>query len=321
MELKRNPHNLSQTEYDLLVIGGGIYGACVAWDATLRGLSVAIVEQADFASATSANSLKIIHGGFRYLQSADIRRMRESVRERRTLMRIAPHLVHPLPVLIPTFKRLMQRKEILTFAMMINDVIGFDRNRGSESQKRIPRSRMVSRSEVARTLPGLGERGVTGGVLVYDAQVYNSERLVISFLRSAAEAGAELCNYMQVTGFLRNGDSVIGVKAQDTLTGDEIEIRAKAVVNTSGPWFNRVLGLLGEHQSSTEASFATAMNIVIGRQLFEDYAVGIPSRRENGDASGNESNQYLFVSPWRGRSLIGTAYSQYTGRPEDLKFT
>ena len=93
MELKRNPHSLSQTEYDLLVIGGGIYGACVAWDATLRGLSVAIVEQADFASATSANSLKIIHGGFRYLQSADIRRMRESIRERRTLMRIAPQVL------------------------------------------------------------------------------------------------------------------------------------------------------------------------------------------------------------------------------------
>ncbi len=105
--MNRDLTQLASNKYDLLVIGGGIYGACVAWDATLRGLSVALTEQADFGHATSANSLKTIHGGLRYLQHLDFKRMRESIRERRTLMRIAPHLVHPLPCLMPTFGHLM----------------------------------------------------------------------------------------------------------------------------------------------------------------------------------------------------------------------
>lgn len=108
--MKRNLTELTNNYYDLLIIGGGIYGACLAWEATLGGLSVALVEKADFGAATSANSLKTIHGGLRYLQHADLKRMRESIHERTTLMRIAPHLVHPLPVLIPTYGHGMIRK-------------------------------------------------------------------------------------------------------------------------------------------------------------------------------------------------------------------
>jgi glycerol-3-phosphate dehydrogenase len=137
--VKRNLVQLTSNIYDLLVIGGGIYGAWVAWDATLRGLSVALVDKGDFGSATSSNSLKIIHGGFRYLQHGDFRRMRESIGERRNLMRVAPHLVHPLPVLIPTYGHWMQRKELLTLALAMNDLIGVDRNWGNDPQKYIPR--------------------------------------------------------------------------------------------------------------------------------------------------------------------------------------
>src|SRR5262245_2513348 len=121
--MKRELRNLTQNVYDLLIVGGGIYGACTAWDASLRGLSVALIERADFGSATSANSLKIIHGGLRYLQHADFRRMRASIRERTTLMRIAPHLVHPLPVLIPTYGHRMHGKEVFRLAFMVDGLM------------------------------------------------------------------------------------------------------------------------------------------------------------------------------------------------------
>jgi len=126
--MKRDLNKLAEATYDLLIIGGGINGACAAWDAGLRGLSVALVDKGDFGAATSANSLKIIHGGLRYLQQLDFRRMRQSIKERTIFMRIAPHLVHPLPFLIPTHGHLMHGRELLSLALMTNDLVGFDRN-------------------------------------------------------------------------------------------------------------------------------------------------------------------------------------------------
>jgi glycerol-3-phosphate dehydrogenase len=124
----RNLTNLSRHTYDVLVIGGGIYGACVAWDAALRGLSVALVEKGDFGHATSSNSLRVIHGGLRYLQHGDIRRVRRSIQERAAFMRIAPHLVHPLPILIPTYGHSLRGKEIFSIALLVNEILGFDQN-------------------------------------------------------------------------------------------------------------------------------------------------------------------------------------------------
>ncbi|HCF25735.1 MAG TPA: glycerol-3-phosphate dehydrogenase/oxidase, partial [Cyanobacteria bacterium UBA11049] len=121
--MQRDLTKLSQNVYDLLIVGGGIYGACVAWDASLRGLSVALVEKADFGCATSANSLKMIHGGLRYLQHGDLKRMRESICDRRILMQIAPHLVHPLPVVVPTYGHGIKGKEVMTIALAINDMV------------------------------------------------------------------------------------------------------------------------------------------------------------------------------------------------------
>ena len=213
--MERDPSKLQRNKYDLLVIGGGIYGACVTWDAALRGLSVALVEKGDFASATSANSLKIIHGGLRYLQHGDFKRMRESIRERRTLMEIAPHLVHPLPVLIPTFGHGMQGREVLSLALMINDLIGFDRNRLDDPEKHICRGRVISRRECLELLPGIHKKDLTGGAIFHDAQVYNSERLVLSFIRSAEKAGAELANYVEVTGFIQNSSRHSLVNSRD----------------------------------------------------------------------------------------------------------
>ncbi len=156
--MKRDITRLSRDVFDVAIIGGGIYGASVARDAALRGLKVALVEQADFGSATSANSHKIIHGGLRYLQHGDLKRMRESIRERSILLRVAPHLVFPLPVLIPTYRDLLQGKLAMAVALKLNDLIGFDRNRDLEPQKRISRGHVISKAECLRLCPGLDQR-------------------------------------------------------------------------------------------------------------------------------------------------------------------
>lgn len=318
--MKRDLAQLSTNVYDLCIIGGGIYGACVAWDAALRGLSVALVEKADFGSATSANSLKIIHGGLRYLQHADFKRMRESICEQRTLMRIAPHLVHPLPVLIPTYGHGIHGKEVFSLALMINDLIGLDRNRLEDPQKHIPPGRTISRREVMLQVPEIRQQNLTGGVVFYDAQVHNSERLVLSFLRSAEKAGADLANYAEVTRFLKDRDNITGVETKDVLTGDHFNIRAKTVVNTSGPWVDRVLSLLNGCKPPSTALFAKAINLIT-RPLFQTYAVGISGKNKYHDEDTliNKGTRFLFITPWRGHSLIGTAYKAYDGEPDDLK--
>jgi glycerol-3-phosphate dehydrogenase len=318
--MKRNLTQLANKLYDLVIVGGGIYGACIAWDAALRGLRASLVEKSDFSSATSANSLKIIHGGLRYLQHADFKRMRESIREQRTLMRIAPHLVHALPVMIPTYGHGIRGKELLSLALVVNDVINFDRNLLSDPKYRRPRGRVISRREALHLLPGIKQEGLTGGGIFYDAQVYNSERLLLSFLRSAEKAGARVANYVEVTGFLQQGNCVTGVKARDVLTGDPFDIRARTVVNTCGPWVNRVLGLLNGRRLEAPVRFAKAINVVT-RPLFQTFAVGIPGENHyrDSDAVINKGNRLLFITPWRGLSLVGTAYALYNEDPDDLK--
>ncbi len=307
--MKRNLATLTNTVYDVLIIGGGIYGACVAWEASLRGLTVALVEKSDFGSATSANSLKTIHGGLRYLQNADFKRMRESIHERKTLMRIAPHLIHPLPVLIPAYGHGTKGKEALSIAMAINDLVSCDRNQLQDRQKHIPRGRVISRQECERVIPGIKTEGLTGAAIFHDAQVYNSERLTLAFLKSATEAGAQIANYVEVNGFVQQGNCITGVQAEDVLSGNTFDIQAKTVVNTTGPWINRVLGLLKGGHPGAKVGLAQAMNLVT-RQLFDTYAVGL---------SG--SNRLFFVSPWRGKSMIGTWQAVYHQEPDQFKIS
>ena len=314
--MKRNLVQLSENVYDLAIVGGGIYGACLAWEASLRGLSVALLEKADFGSATSANSLKIIHGGLRYLQQADFKRMRESIQERTTLMRIAPHLIHPLPIVIPTYGHGIKGREALGLAMKINDLIGCDRNLLKDQQKHIPNGRLISPQECQNLLPAIPNQRLTGGAIFHDAQVYNSERLTLAFIHSAEQAGVTVANYTEVIGFLQIGNCVTGVQVKDTLTGDQFEIRAKMVVNTCGPWINKVLSLLNQQQQP-KTLFAKAMNLVVRKPLFGAYAAGISSSA----GASNQPNRFLFIAPWRDKSMIGTYYAAYDGNPKDFKIT
>jgi glycerol-3-phosphate dehydrogenase len=273
--MKRDLASLEQQTYDLVVVGGGIYGACIARDAALRGLSVALLEQGDFGQATSANSLKIIHGGLRYLQDGNPRLVRLMARERKAWLTVAPHLVQPLPCLMPTTRNLSRSRLVMGAGIRLNDALTYDRNREMDSSQEIPAARLLSRDEFVRLLPSLPADGVTGGVLWHDAQVNNTERLLLAVLASAAAAGAALANYVEVTGLRRSGDVVSGVVARDRLSGKEMDVRAPLVLLCAGGWTGSLLERFGLTQKKGAPHPSLAVNIVT-RQLAADYAFALP---------------------------------------------
>lgn len=318
--MKRDLTQLANKEYDVLIIGCGIYGACVAWDATLRGLSVALIDKGDFGSATSANSLKIIHGGLRYLQDANLKLMRTMIYERTTWMRIAPHLVHPLPCLMPTSKKKFTRNKLaMSTALWMNDLVSYDRNQDMDIQKHLPNGRIISRTECLKLLPGMKSDNLNGGAIWYDAQMYNSERLLLSFVLAATEAGADAANYVEMVDFLKDESRVIGAKVKDVLTNEPFDIRAKLVVNCAGSWVDSILGFLNNRATKPKFRLSVAMNLVT-RQLLTTHAVGV-SNGYNGNGHSASQSQMFFIVPWHQYSLIGTIHIPYAGKPQDLQIT
>jgi glycerol-3-phosphate dehydrogenase len=320
--MRRDVSALTQGMYDVIVIGGGIFGICVAWDATLRGLSVALLEQGDFAHATSANCFKIVHGGFRYLQHADLYRIRESSRERSILLRIAPHLVHPLPIVIPTYGHRMQGKETLRAALWVYSLMTFDRNRGLRDPRQwIPRGDVLSREETLKLFPGLSRERLTGAAVFYDGQMYSAPRLALSFLRAAVNAGADAANYVEATGFLKNKAHIYGVKARDLLSGNELEIRGRVVINAAGPWAEGVLQRSMGLGLNPPFSYSRDAYLSVKRRLTQTYALAVPGRTKDPDALLSRGNRHLFIVPWNNHTLIGVWHRVYKGAPDQVSIT
>jgi glycerol-3-phosphate dehydrogenase len=316
--MRRDPAQLADREFDVVVVGGGVYGLCAAWDAALRGLSVALIERADFGGATSGNSLRIIHGGLRYLQHADLRRMRESICDRRLFLRIAPHLVHPLPFFIPTYGRGLRGRGAFAAALALADLVGRDRNRGVDADRRLPAGRVVSRADCLRRFPALEAADLTGAAIYYDCQMSSSERLIVSIARAAADAGAALANYVEAVGFLARDGRVSGVRARDVLADAAFEIRARVVLNAAGPWVDRVLDLLGPAPRRPRVALSRAFNVEVDRPLSQGFALGVYGRRsfDDRDALLNKGSRLLFLTPSATGSMIGTVHLPHAGSPD-----
>ena len=310
--MQRDIRRLANQTFDVLVIGGGIHGAMTAWDAALRGLSVGLIERADFGSGTSQNSLKIIHGGLRYLQDGNFSRIRTLARERTVWMKIAPHLVHPLPCLLPTRHQLNRNRLVMSLALRTNDLISFDRNRTSDPQKRLPDGKIISRQELSRLLPGYDARTATGAAVWYDAQIYNSERLLFEFIRSAADAGAQVANYVEAIDLLEQEDQITGVRAKDAVTGESFDIHSRVVINCTGAWMN---DLLAKAARPSDYAPSVAMNVIVD-QIWPGIAAGLPSRPTDG-----RSPQILFIVPWQDQSMIGTWHIPWKLGPETFRIS
>jgi glycerol-3-phosphate dehydrogenase len=318
--LKRRLADLTGRQHDLIVVGGGAFGACAAWEAASRGLSVALVEKGDFCSATSANHLKVVHGGIRYLQHLDFKRVRESCHERSALLRIAPHLVRPLPIVMPTYGRGLDGKSVLRAGLGLYDLLAFDRNAGiADESRRIPRGRILSRDECLALYPGLESRDLTGAGFFYDGQFHNPPRLVLAFLQSAVAAGAHVANYAEAVGFVQDGSRVQGIKVRDRLGADELEIRGKIVLNAAGPWTEGLLGLARGARLPERPTFSRDAGFVVRARRTGDCAVAVRVGTKDPDAVLSRQGRHVFLVPWRDYTLVGVWHVVHRSSPEDVR--
>lgn len=298
----RDLPRLAEREFDALVVGGGIYGLAIAYDAAQRGLSIALIERADFGAATSFNHLKTIHGGLRYLQSAEFRRMRESILERRAFARIAPRWIVPLPFVMPARPSLTRNPIALKTALAIDALLSRDRNEELDPSRYLPSSRMVSGSECRELFDG-AIADVASAALWYDYQTVHGDRLTLAFAKAAAVCGAVLANYTEATAPLRPGATLGGVRARDTLAEQTFDIRARVIVNAAGPWGATLFAGAAER---TQWPLLKAMNLVTSRPARRAALVG-----------ATRGGRALVLLPWQGRAVVGTSESGDLRRPDD----
>jgi glycerol-3-phosphate dehydrogenase len=303
----RDPGRVSSDTYDLLVVGGGIHGLTIAYEAAARGLRTAQVVAGDFGSAASFNHQKTAHGGLRALQALRIRRAREAVRERRTLARIAPWLLRPLPFIIGTYRSVLRNRLALRAAFKLDAWIGRDRNEGVEPELHLPAARLVSKAATLRLFPGVHPEKLTGGAQWYDYQMVESDRLTLAFAAAADRAGADLANYVEAVAAIRDGNRIGGMTVRDRLTGAQLEIRARVVVNAAGSMAGTVMRMLGV---ARPLPLLKAMNLVTSKRA-SDIALAAPA----------SDGRMLTLVPWHGRAIVGTSQSASLVEPGDAGVT
>jgi glycerol-3-phosphate dehydrogenase len=290
----------AEADLDVLVVGGGVVGAGVALDAVSRGLSTALLEERDLASGTSSRSSKLIHGGLRYLEMFDFGLVREALQERGLLLtRIAPHLVRPVPFLYPLHHT--WERPYVGAGLALYDGMAMFGSRAGKYDMGVPKHKHLFRRQVARMAPDLRTDELTGAIRYYDCQV-DDARLVMNIARTAAAYGAHIASRTKVTGFLREGDRVVGVTARDLENDVDLEVRARVVINAAGVWTDEIQDLVGgEGALHVEAS--KGIHLVVPRDRI---------RSETGFITKTEKS-VLFVIPWGRHWIIGT-----TDTPWDL---
>ncbi len=305
---RRNIERLGAEEFDLVVIGGGITGAGVALDSAGRGLRTALVERADFSSGTSSRSSKIVHGGLRYLQQREIRLVYEALSERQRLLRLAPHLVHPLPHLLPVLgpsktKAVVKlRTRAISSALWMYDLTGAARI-GKLHRK-------LSAAKTLERAPWLNPEQVAGGFIYYDARA-DDARLTLELVKTAAlDHGAVVANYVEVTGIGHSGAGgyIERVEVRDRLSGTEHAIKSGVVVNASGVWVDEVRSM---DESSHPRALRPAKGVHISlprSKLPADLAVVLP-------VPGDKRS--IFIVPWNDHVYVGTTDTDYDGPLDD----
>ncbi|GAC1401540.1 MAG: glycerol-3-phosphate dehydrogenase [Chloroflexota bacterium] len=296
-EIARVPASVDKNPFDLIIVGGGINGCGIARDAALRGLRVLLLEKSGIGSGTTSWSTRLIHGGLRYLEHYEVSLVRESLREREILLRIAPHLVRPLPFLIPIYKGEKRSPALIRMGMVSYDLLSFG--------KSLERHHMLSREEALREEPGLEPDGLLGAARYYDAQVQYPERLALENVLDARDNGATILTHARVDGFLWDGNAVTGVQFTDLLEGTGHSARAAITINATGPWLDALM------QEADDTSPRPMIGGTKGSHIVVRSFPGAPHEALYVEA--RENGRPYFIVPWNGLYLIGTTDFRYAG--------
>ncbi len=300
----------SPQKYDLIIVGGGIYGIFLALEAGRRGLRSVLLEKDTWGAGTTGGWLRILHGGLRYLQTMDLPRFYESVRERRWYMQLFPELVRPLPCVMPLYRDHSHSPLIMRAALAANDVLSAHRNRGVPSGNHLPRGRVLSAEDVRSMLPFAETAGLRAGALWYDAMAIEPEGLLSALLGWAKSLGADSHEAMEAISVLDDGARVTGVEAVSGEDGVHSTFLASVVVNMTGHWslaFAQSAGLdLGQSRR-----LSWAWNVLFDVPYNSDAAAAVAARRPGA--------QTFFIVPWRGRALVGTGHAPLPPGSEDAQ--
>lgn len=283
--------------FDVIVIGAGINGSAIARDAAMRGLTVLLIEKDDVSNATSAWNSRMIHGGLRYLEHYEFDLVRESLREREWLLHAAPHLVRPLPFMMPFLRRDKRSPWLLRMGMLAYEALSYD--------KSVPHFRLYSKRGALAKAPGLDPAQLRGGALFYDAQVDFAERLSVENVLSAREHGAQVLTHTKATRLLIEDRTVAGVEYTDLLRGATSSARAKVTVNATGPWADELLEGLPAHDKPLIGGTK-------GTHLVVDTFPGAPKGCAMYYEAASDGRPVLVI-PWQGRFLIGSTDIRYHG--------
>jgi len=297
--MKRFIEDYRNESFDIIVIGGGITGAAVAYDAASRGLSVALVEKNDFGWATSAATSKVIHGGLRYLKNLEFGLVRASLSERRIMENIAPNFVYPMNFMFinPTF--------VMKIGLFVYDLLAFDKGFTWDKSKKIRNHYPLSRERVIEEEPNVKRYGLKDARVYYDCLSIFPERLTLAFIKSAVRYGAKVSNYTKVENFIiEDGNRVSGIAVRNLLDNRSHTIRGKLTINCTGPWADIVLKLAKKGVSSDKIRRSEGIHLIV-KKLINAHSVGTMTK-----------TGHFFLIPWRGHSLIGTTDKEYGGDPD-----
>lgn len=308
--LKRYIEEGGPDKFDLVIVGGGITGAAVAYIAAARGLSVALFEKKDYGGATSAATSKLIHGGLRYLANGELKLVRESLRERRILGNIAPNFVYPLPFILPMYKRWRGNIWKMLMGMYLYDALSYDKKDTWDRSKKLENHRLINHRKTIRVEPNLKKENLRNAFYFFDYQSIFPERLTLAFIKSAAEYGASVSNYTPVEGFVfGDGRKITGVRVKDIFTGRTREVHAGLVVNCGGTWADKILSLAaGDGESKHRVKRSEGIHIIT-KKIAGNHVVSLQK------ADGG----HMMIMPWREHSLIGTTDKEFLGDPDEYK--
>lgn len=298
----RDPKKAAKEEYDLVIIGGGIYGVMLSFEASRRGLKSILFERDDFGQHTSFNSLRIIHGGLRYLQSFDLHRYRESVDERKWFLKTFPHLIKTLPCLMPLYGNGLHHPFVLRTALLINDILSYNRNRTLPEELHIPKGQILDIGKTKTIFPLVDQEGLKGSAIWYDAYMLDSQRLLIEILRMACKYGSKALNYFEARDLLKDQNDVVGVSALDRESNEVFEFKACQVVNASGPWCRDVSARFHEDISHL-FNASIAWNVLLDKESLSDHALAVAPKKPDG--------RIYFLVPWKGKLFAGTGHAPW----------